>query len=110
MIYIRRKRKKLISILISAVLLPSIWCGITPEAFSEEGVQAPAVNQRMVAMTGEIERIGEMDIVINDTLFKLSDNVSITGYKVGDRVKIAVTDNYEIVKIRHAERRKKAKE
>jgi len=52
-------------------------------------------------MTGRIDRIGSADIVISDTWFKLSGNVSTSGFKVGDTVEVVADSGYELIQLRH---------
>jgi len=126
--YDQKERKILKAILIPAILLSMVLM-ISPNAFSEsasaptqiinkkmapgtdlKSEPSPTINARMVSRTGRIDRIGKKDIVIDDTWFKLSDNVSAGGYKVGNRVTYIATDKYEILEIRHAKKKRQQKE
>jgi len=52
-------------------------------------------------MTGRIDRIGSADIVISDTWFKVSGNVSTSGFKVGDTVEVVANSRYELIRLQH---------
>jgi len=126
--YDQKERKLLKAILISAILMSMVLM-ISPNAFSESASAptliinkkmaprtdlksgpAPIINARTASRTGRIDRIGKKDIVIDDTWFKLSDNVSAGGYKVGTRVTYIATDKYEILEISHAKKKRLPKE
>jgi len=55
---------------------------------------------KKIQMTGRIDRIGSDDIVISDTWFKLSGNVSASGFKVGDTVEVVADSQYELIQLR----------
>ena len=55
---------------------------------------------KKIQMTGIIDRIGSDDIVIGDTWFKLSGNVSASGFKVGDTVEVVADSKYELIQLR----------
>ena len=61
-------------------------------------------------VTGFIDRIGPKEIVINDTWFKLSENVSVSGLKKGDLVTFVANSDRELIKIQRAKKRKQLKE
>ena len=126
--YDQKERKVLKAILIPAILLSMVLM-ISPNAFSESASAptqiirekmaprtdqksgpTPNTNEKMAPRTGRIDRIGKKDIVIDDTWFKFSNNVSAGGYKVGNRVTYIATDKYEILEISHAKKKRQPKE
>jgi hypothetical protein len=66
-----------------------------------ENDKTPGENPaKKIQMTGIIDRIGSDDIVIGDTWFKLSGNVSASGFKVGDAVEVVADSKYELIQLR----------
>ncbi len=61
------------------------------------------IPQPMLKITGTIDRIGDGEMVIDDTYYKLSDNLDVSTFKKGDYVICGgiMTDdgNYEILRM-----------
>ena len=67
-------------------------------------------SEKMMTLTGRIDSIGADSIVINDTSFKLSDKLSMNGFKVGQIVKFVITEKRQVLKILHAKIKRKARQ
>ena len=92
-----------------SIVLALMVLTAAPDALAQSG-RAPNTNEKMAPMTGRIDSIGKENIIIDDASYKLSDQVSIERYKVGDRVTFIATYKYEILEIRHAKKKRQPKE
>jgi len=89
---------------IMAIVLALVVLAAAPVTMAD-GKKPSLINaKRSHLRVGTIDRIGTDDIVINDTWFRLSDNISISGFKKGDFVSFVATDKREIKKIDHTRR------
>ncbi len=90
-----------IFLLISLMLLLAASSSIAENAIAQPS--SGDVPQPMLKITGTIDRIGDGEMVINDTYYKLSDNLDVSTFKKGDYVVCGaiMTDNgnYEILRM-----------
>lgn len=123
-----QKERKILKVVLILVISFVFAMTISSNAFSEkassptrvikqkkigraipESNPTPVMGGEKITRTGTIDRIGKNEIVIDDTWFKISDDVSISGYRVGNTVKYTVIDKYEIIELRHSDKPRKKK-
>ncbi len=96
-----------IVLLIASMLLLAASSSIAENAIDQPPSGDVPVPQPMPRITGTIDRIGAGEMVINDSFYKLSDNLDVSKFKKGDHVIcgaiITDDDNYEIVEIELSE-------
>ena len=100
--------KKITHLLLIAFLMSAVFI-ITPPSMAESGKKNMPHTENTVSppVTGRIDRIGASDIVINDTWFRLSENVSLSSFDKGDLVTFIADSNHMLLKIDRAKKNHK---
>ncbi len=87
---------------ISAIMLFAIMAMMTAtDTMAQKEIVRSYQNETVHPDTGWIDRIGAKVIVINDTLFNITDNISLSGFKKGDFVSFSANSNYDLIKLQH---------
>ena len=104
------KRWRMTTVIFMAIVLAIMGLVSAPDNCFAKFGRTPNIDGKMAPMTGRIDKIGTEYIIIDDTSFKLSNQVSAEGYKEGDRVTFVATYKNEIIKIYPASKKRQPKE